>query len=283
MKIAIQGGQASFHHEAALQFFPDRDVEIVECNLFRQVCSALVEGRVDRGIMAIENTLVGSILPNCSLLKDFPLTVIGETYLRIRQHLMALPGQQLEDIKTVRSHPMAILQCSDFLQAHPWMVGEDAFDTADSAKEIREKKLSGIGAIAGRLAAEKYELEILAKSIESQKSNYTRFLVLSHEEESAELSSGKCTLSFSTRHKPGALVDVLAIFKDLGLNLTLIQSVPLAGRPYEYSFHTDFEWGNRTAFDECLDLLKSETSGLHIIGVYSKGELPPEQVLTTTE
>ena len=274
MKVAIQGGQASFHHEAALQYFPDRQVELVECNLFRQVCSALVEGEADRGIMAIENTLAGSILPNCSLLLHTPLSVVGETYLRIRQNLMALPGQTLQDIRLVRSHPMAILQCADFLQLHPWMTGEDASDTADSAKEIQQQQLIGVAAIAGALAAKRYKLEVLAENIECEKSNYTRFLVLSRDKLSDELHSGKCTLSFRARHEPGALVNVLDIFKRLDLNLTLIQSVPLVGRPYEYSFHTDFEWAGRDQFDESIHQLKTATTALHIIGVYKKGQRP---------
>lgn len=274
MKIAIQGGQASFHHAAALQYFTGLTVDLVECSLFSQVCDALAENRANYGIMAIENTVAGTILPNYLLLIEYSLHVVGETHLRIDQNLMALSGQTLADIHTARSHPMALLQCSGFFHDHPAIKPQEAFDTADSAKEIRRDNLKGVAAIAGRLAAELYELEILAPNIENEHTNYTRFLVLSKEKASFVSEPNKATITFSIPHEPGALVDVLKIFGDLGCNLTLIQSVPLAGKPYEYAFCVDFEYEGDKMLQECLNRIRICTDALTLLGAYRRGDKP---------
>jgi prephenate dehydratase len=283
LKIAIQGGQASFHHLATQQHFSKNSIAIAECQTFRQVCDVLQKGKADLAVMAIENILVGSILPNYSLLEEYSFNIIGETFLYIQQHLMALPGQKLEEIKIVRSHPMALLQCSDFLEANPNLKILEAFDTADSAKEIREDNRKHIGAIASREAARKYNLQILAEDIENIKQNYTRFLILSTENNGKNQDADKASISFHLNHHVGALADVLAIFKRNGINLTLIQSVPIPGKIQEYAFHCDLEWENPDAFKETLDEVKSLSEELHVLGIYKGGEKPFNKVKDKSE
>lgn len=272
MKVAIQGGQGSFHHEAALRYFSGQDLELTECNLFNQVCDAITAGSVARGVMAIENTLAGSMLPNYILLMENSLFVVGEIHLRVRQNLMALPNQSLNDIRMVRSHPMALLQCSKFLSSHPVIVAHEAFDTADSARDIRNSQLKGVAAIASHLAAKLYGLEVLAADIENEKANYTRFLILARDRLPQESPADKSTIIFSTRHEPGALVDVLSVFRKLRCNLTLVQSVPMTGRPYEYCFCVDYEWDDRSVFEESLRQLQKVAFAVNLIGVYKRGE-----------
>ncbi|MCB0261180.1 MAG: prephenate dehydratase [Calditrichae bacterium] len=274
MKIAIQGGQASFHHMAARQYFNDSDIGIIECPTFRKLCNTLRDGSADLAVMAIENTLVGSILPNYHLLQTFPVHIIGEIYLHIEQNLMALPGQSLEGIRCVRSHPMALLQCSDFLEQHPGMLGEETADTAESAREIRERGLNGVAAIAGRLAAELYDLEILAERIENLKHNYTRFLILSPTPNHDQISANKASVNFHLRHQVGALADALNIFRDHEINLTLIQSIALPTRPHEYAFHADLEWEQPARFEQAMQQIRTISADLQILGIYQKGERP---------
>ncbi len=271
MRIAIQGGIASFHHAAALNYFPRTPLDLIPCDLFSQVCEAVSDGKADRGIMAIENTLAGSILPNYLLLMAHSLHIVGELHLKIDQNLMAIPGQTLREIHTARSHPMALLQCSDFFHANKWIKPEQSFDTADSARDIRQQNLRGVAAIAGRLAAELYELEIIAANIENQGSNFTRFLILSREMLPSNAGQNKATVTFSIRHQPGALVEALRIFGDLGCNLTLIQSVPITGKPYEYLFCVDFEFDSETEFNTALIRLRQQTDELTLIGTYRRG------------
>ena len=177
MKIAIQGTEASFHHQAAMKFF-DSEFELIECKTFEEVCKVKSEGKCDYGVLAIENTLAGSFLPNYNLLQKYHLRILGEVYLHIEQNLLCLPGQKLEDIKFIRSHPMALLQCSQFLNDHAEIAAIEAFDTAGSAREIKKYLLSDTAAIAGRFAAEKFGLQILRHGIENIKQNHTRFMIL---------------------------------------------------------------------------------------------------------
>jgi len=274
LKIAIQGGPASFHDMAACKYFAEGKIEISPYRTFRQECADLLAGKVDYAVMAIENSLAGCILPNFALLEEMPITIVGETYLQIRQHLMALPGQTLADIESVRSHPMALHQCSEFLEAHPEMRSVETHDTAESAREIRDHELRGVAAIAGDLAAERYRLEILAKSIENIKDNYTRFLVLARAGTVRPEAANKASLSFHVPHEVGALVNVLSIFSEHSVNLGLIQSVPIPGRPDEYAFHVDLEWQDRRDFDRVLGQAANVTRELHVLGEYKAGERP---------
>ncbi|MCK6622066.1 MAG: hypothetical protein HUU32_09275 [Calditrichaceae bacterium] len=275
MKVAIQGGQASFHHLAARQYFNGQEFEMAECRTFRQLCQVLQNGKADRAVMAIENSLLGSILPNYALLQEYSFHISGETYLHIRHNLMALPGQSLKDIRFVCSHPLALLQCSEFLEQHPRLRAQESFDTAESAREIREKLLPGTAAIAGRLAAERYQLTILAEEIENVKQNYTRFLILSRKavRENGAIAD-KTSLNFYLKHRVGALAEALDIFRRCGLNLTLIQSLPVPGRPSEYAFQVDLEGERRKSLEQGIEELRRLSDKIQVLGIYPKGALP---------
>lgn len=274
-RIAIQGGEASFHDMAARAYFTERPIDLIECTTFRQQFVEIVEGRAEYAVMAIENSLAGSILPNYALLEEFPVSIVGETYLPIQQHLMALPGQSLANITTVRSHPMALHQCSRFLHSREHLASIETHDTAQSAQEIREKNLKGVAAIAGRLAAERYQLEILAESIENDKLNYTRFLVLLKETGQPQLDlPNKASLMFHVKDEVGALAKVLNIFRDGALSLALIQSTPIMGRPEEYAFHVDVKWQGESDFANALQKVKKATKELKVLGKYRAGIKP---------
>ncbi len=275
-KVAIQGVQASFHHEAARNYF-GQQVPVVECSTFRALCEALKSGEATMALMAIENTIAGSILPNYALLKEYHLKICGEVYLPIRMNLMALPGVELEDIEQVLSHPMAILQCSDFLNELKVKAVEHE-DTAGAAKKLMEEQMPNTAVIAGMAAAERYQLNVLAKSIETNKQNYTRFLVLNVNSKFPGLANGKETcnkasLCFELGHSVGALAEVLNIFEAFHINLTKIQSVPIVGKPYEYSFHVDIEWGDYRDYEQAIKQVLNSVSTLAVLGEYPKGVL----------
>ena len=276
--IGIQGGKASFHDTAANHYFGE-DIEIVECETFRKLCEVIKLGEVDFALMAIENSIAGSIMPNYSLLKEFNHKVIGEVKLRIMMNLMALPGQKIEDIKKVMSHYMALLQCSDFLNQYPNMEEEKTHDTADSAKIIREKGLEGVAAIAGYRAAKVYDLELLASEIETIKQNFTRFLVLQNNNRTNPVkSSNKAMLSFELPHKVGSLAETLKLIVDHKINLTKIQSVPLIGKPDEYTFYVDCEFAKEENYHECLSQMQDYVLNLHVLGEFQKGEFVYDRI-----
>ncbi len=275
LRVAIQGVKASFHDLAARSFFAQREFVTLPCSSFSLLCKTLKEGQADVAVMAIENSIAGSILPNYSLLETNQFKILGEIYLRIEHSLMALPGQSLEDIKVIQSHPMAILQCEDFLLKHPGMTILEGSDTAKSAQEIQEKNLLGRAAIANELAAQTYNLNLLKKGIESNKQNYTRFLIICRSESYLPVAfSNKASLRFEVSHKPGSLVDILDIFRKASLNLTKLQSVVILGRPYEYSFHLDLEWQDRGIFEETLAIVKQNTNNFILFGIYPRGARP---------
>lgn len=290
LKIGIQGVRASFHDVVARQFFamaqngsnssiaPDSaPVEItpVECSSFKLLCELLASGETDYAIMAIENSIAGSILTNYSLLERYAFKVIGEAYLRIELNLMALPGQSIDDIKMVLSHPMALLQCEEFLLRYPSIKVLETADTAESAKDIKEKQRFGHAAIASRLAAEVYGLDLLETGIETNKQNYTRFLAISRGERfRRDEQCNKSSIRFEVAHRPGSLVNVLHGFDQHGINMTKIQSVPILGRPYEYSFHVDLEWDDRQKYQAALRELASRTINLIHFGEYQRSERP---------
>jgi prephenate dehydratase len=272
MKVAIQGVKASFHDVAARTYFK-QTIEPLECATFRELCESLKAKKCEFALMAIENSIAGSILTNYSLLESFHFSIVGEIYLRIEMNLLALPGEKISNLNFVQSHPMALLQCEDFLHGHPHLKLIESSDTAESAKYIREKNLKGYGAIASRLAAETYNLENLAPGIETNKQNYTRFLVISREPRESS-QANKSSLRFETGHAPGSLVAVLKVFQDNGINMTKIQSVPILGKPYEYSFHVDLEWDNHDSIESALDGMKRKSKGLVSFGNYIRGERP---------
>ncbi|MFQ5605233.1 MAG: prephenate dehydratase [bacterium] len=274
LKIAVQGGRASFHHLAAQKYFSTGKFNLHSCATFRQLCEKLLANQVHYAVMAIENTLVGSILPNYSLLQEYPLHITGETYLHIEQNLMALPEQSITDIHLVRSHPMALLQCSQFLEQHPQLKSMEAFDTAESAREIRQRQLRGVAAIASRQAAKLYDLQILARDIENQKQNYTRFLVLAAQPEANNRCTDKASIHFRVHDEVGALARVLNILAEHQVNLTLIQSIPIPDCPHQYAIHVDVRWQQQAEFQQALRQIKKISREVKILGLYKSGVKP---------
>jgi len=273
LKVAIQGVRASFHDVAARKFFQNRDIQPLEYASFPALGQALARGEADIALMAIENSIAGSILPNYSLLEAHRFKILGEVYLAIEMNLMALPGQSIDQIKTVQSHPMALLQCEDFLLAHPHLQVLEGTDTAESAKNVREKNIKGQAAIASRLAAETYGLEILAASIQSNQQNMTRFLVICRSEDyHPDPRSNKSSIRFEAPDKPGSLVKILEILERHQINMTKLQSVVIPGRPYEYAFHVDLEWQDRTQYDQALAEVAQRANQLLHFGTYPRGE-----------
>jgi prephenate dehydratase len=273
-RIAIQGGYGAFHEIAANRYFENENIEIVPRNTFKDLFKALKQGQVDYGITAIENSIAGSILPNYTLLLESKLSIVGEIYLRIKQNLVALPGQTIKDIKEVRSHPMAILQCQRFFDDHPRIMLIDSMDTALSAKEIADNKTLGAGAISSSQAALKYNLEIIAEGIETHKMNYTRFLILKGKNGVSEVSPdiNKASMTFALAHKIGGLSKVLSILSFYDINLAKVQSMPIVGKDWEYQFFIDIEIDNFTHYKQAIEAIKPFTRDLQIMGEYAKGK-----------
>ncbi len=272
-KIAIQGGFGAFHEIAARHYFETENIEIVPRNTFKDLFKSLKSRQADYGIMAIENSVAGSILPNYTLIMESGKKIIGEIFLRIKQNLVALPGQKISDIKEVYSHSMAILQCQPYFEKFPHIRLIESIDTALSAKEIRENELKGVGAIASHLAAEKYDLEILAESIETNKLNYTRFLILS---DNGDLQNSpdnnKTSIYFSLSHKIGSLSKILSILSYYEMNLTKIQSMPIVGKEWHYHFYADMLYDDEELYRQSLNAIRPFTGELGILGEYKKGK-----------
>lgn len=279
MKVAIQGGPASFHDIAAHNYFGN-GVTTISCLTFRDVCDKLKSGKADLALMAIENSIVGSILTNYSLLEEYKLYIIGEYKLRIKQNLMAIPGQSVDDIKIVRSHYMALGQCEEFFSAHHHMILVETDDTANSARDIAKAQEMGVGAIAGIYAAKLYNLEILSEGIETIKSNYTRFFVLSRNKEYGEKRTNKATLGFVLPHKVGSLAESLKVVVDCELNLTKIQSVPIIGKPDQYTFYIDCMWDSYEQMQRCYLKIKSLILNLNVLGEYKSWELDYDNTIS---
>jgi len=221
LKVAIQGITASFHEVAALTYF-DQPIETVECLSFHALCESLKHNQCDYAVMAIENSIAGSILPNYFLLQEYHFSIVGELYLPIHMHLLALPGVKLEDIRSIESHPMAIRQCTEFLHKLNGVEIRESDDTALSAQKVKLKKLKDTAAIANEHAAKKFGLQILEKRIETNKKNFTRFLILTKKNGTAK-ESNKASLCFEVANEVGSLADVLMAFKENSINLTKIQ------------------------------------------------------------
>lgn len=275
-KIAIQGSYGAFHEIAAKYYFGEEKVKIVPRNTFKELMHSVKKGHVDYGIMAIENTVAGSIISNYRLLIDANEKIVGEIYLRIKQNLLALPGQKIEDIKEVYSHPMAILQCEVFFEKYPHIRLIESVDTALSAKEIKEKQLRGVGAIGSALAGEMYGLEVLNESIETNKMNYTRFLILKIDDTQGngikKEMINKASIHFSLAHKIGSLSKILSIFSYYDINLSKIESVPIIGKDWEYQFFVDVEFDNYVVYKKALNAVEPFMSNLRILGEYAKGK-----------
>jgi prephenate dehydratase len=271
-RISIQGFEGSFHQVAARQFFGN-DVEIICCSTFREVVKiASDKNESNGGIMAIENSLAGSILPNYNLLQKSHLKIVGEVYLKINQNLLINPGVKLEDIREVHSHPMALLQCMDYLEKYNWKLIETE-DTALSAKHIHQHRSKHIAAIASKLAAELYQLQVLAPNIHTLKNNYTRFLVLERPESAIDVEDAdKASVNFQTDHSKGSLAKVLSKIAEGDNNLSKLQSFPIPGSDWKYSFHADLEFQNLDQFNKVIKDIEPITEALRIYGVYKKGK-----------
>lgn len=270
--VAIQGYEGSFHHLAARTLF-GKKVEVMPCATFREVVTAAADpGTAGRGLMAIENSIAGSILPNYNLLQKSTLRVAGELYLHISQHLLVNPGVKLDDIREVHSHTMALQQCYGYLDKYKWKLVETD-DTALSAKLVHQHKNRHTAAIASKLAAELFDLDIIAPNIHTLKNNYTRFLVLERKDEGQEPDDAdKASINFHTDHSRGSLAKVLAKIADGGINLSKLQSFPIPGSDFRYSFHADLEFDDRATFHRVIKAITPLTEELKVYGVYKKGE-----------
>ncbi len=257
---------------AAQQFFGS-EVEVITCATFREVIRVAADKNASEGgVMAIENSIAGSILPNYNLLQKSGLRVIGEIYLQIGQQLLVNPGVKLEDIREVHSHHMALLQCIDFLEKHPaWKLVETE-DTALSAKHLHQHRSRHTAAIASRLAADLFGLEILAPDIQTMKNNYTRFLILQREDEAVAVDDpDKASVNFHTDHSRGSLARVLTKIAEGGINLSKLQSFPIPGSEWEYSFHADMEFESIGQFQRVIEAIRPITAELKVYGTYKKG------------
>lgn len=271
-RVAIQGFAGSFHEEAARRYYGGNFAEmpqIVECSTFDGLYKAMEQGVADCAIMAIENTISGGLLPNFELLRKYSQKIKGEIYLHIHQNLMALPGQKLEDIREVRSHYMAINQTREFFETRcPWMRMVEAEDTAKSAADLAEQKLMGVGAVASKLAAQMYGLEILEPEIETFKTNFTRFLILDDAIEVPEDKINKASICFTLPHKPGSLAHILTILSFYDMNLTRVQSLPIPGKQWQYFFYIDIRFEDYERYQQALSAVRPLIDDINILGEY---------------
>lgn len=273
-RVSIQGYAGAFHEIAARHCFQDETLEIIPAHTFSDLVEQVEKGEdSDIGLMAIENTLAGSLMSNYSLLNEAKLKITGEVFLRIKQNLLVLPGQKIEDLKEVHSHPIAIAQCREFFAQYPHIRLVETVDTALSAKLVKEQQLKSVGAIASTLAAELYGLEVLAAGIETNKKNHTRFLVLERREEIVPSpDADKVSLCFSVNHEVGGLYRVLGVLAAYNANLTKIQSAPIIGKPWEYMFFLDFVSEGDLSYEQAIEAIRPLTHTLHVMGVYHRGE-----------
>ncbi|QCR23055.1 prephenate dehydratase [Pontibacter sp. SGAir0037] len=277
IKIAIQGGPASFHDTAARQYFSQDVVDILPCDSFVELCDALQDGTVDYAVMAIVNALAGSILTNYSLLQHHNFSIIGERWLSIDQNLIALPGTKLQDIHTVSSHPVALLQCGNFLKHHAHMLPQESSDTADSVRAIKEKNLAGAAAIASKQAAILYDMEILEPNIADRKDNYTRFLVLSREPQKSKAKpADKASLILQVPHVGSSLGAVINKLYLLDMHISQIQSIPAPPLNTNHNVAIDLEHPDLNKLLVAIEELRPLVLDLQILGLYHTAENPLE-------
>jgi prephenate dehydratase len=271
--IAIQGIKGSFHHEVAQLYFSD-NAEVVECVSFDGTVESLLKGDSDYSVMALENSIAGSIIPNYALIDTHNLHIVGEHYLDIQHHLMALNGQSIDEILEVHSHPMALLQCKLFFKDFPLIKLVEAKDTADVAKQIMEKNLKGIAAIASKNAARLYGLNILAASIQTIKQNETRFVIVKREHDVIEQKGlNKASLKFELDHKRGSLATILNVLSDCKLNLTKIQSLPKIETPWKYAFFVDVTFHDYKDYEKASAIMQLMAENFKVLGEYKNARL----------
>tara|TARA_R110002153_G_scaffold62253_2_gene167450 strand:- start:1936 stop:2763 length:828 start_codon:yes stop_codon:yes gene_type:complete len=268
LKIAIQGIKGSNHHQVAKDCYGD-DIELVECLSFDELVDKLLSKEADQGVMAIENSIAGSIIPNYALVNHNDLHIIGEYYLNIHHNLMVLKGQKISDISEVSSHPMALLQCKEYFRQYPHIKLVEDVDTAETAKRIQEQKLAHVAAIAPKVAAELYGLDIVANDIQTIKNNATRFIIVQTKNDALpEAEITKASIRFITDHKRGSLAAVLNVMSDCRLNLTKIQSLPVIETPWKYAFFVDVTFNDFADFTKAKSLLNIMAEDFKVLGEY---------------
>jgi len=276
--IAIQGYKGCFHQEAAAKYFGSTDLSVLECDTFNKLGEAIDDEVVPIGIMAIENSIAGSILQNYRILRESDFTIVGEVFLRIVHNLMALPGERTDSLKEASSHPMAINQCLQFFKQHPHIKLVESNDTALSAKLVSENKLKGFAAIASKTAAQLYDLEILNAGIETSKINYTRFFIIQKNEGTIDHDEvNKASIYLRVLDKPGCLLKVLKIIEDQNTNISKLQSYPVLGKVSEYFFHLDLEFAHYEQYKNIMDRLQDVTMELKELGSYKKATVYDNQ------
>lgn len=275
-RIAIQGEIGSFHDVASHCYFEREDIELICCNTFEEVFEEMKKDSNTIAMVAIENTIAGSLLHNYELLRDSGMQIVGEHKLRISHSIMCLPDEDWDDIKEVNSHPVALMQCRDFLKKHAGLKVVETDDTAGAARDISKKVLKGHAAICSKSAAPLYGMKVLEEGIETNKHNFTRFLVLADpwmaEELSVPSQSNKASIVFSLPHNEGSLSQVLSIFSFYNINLTKIQSLPIIGREWEYMFYIDVMYNDYTRYRQSIDAVRPLTKQLKILGEYKEGK-----------
>jgi len=266
--VAIQGIKGSFHHIVSQQYFENK-IPVKECLTFDKAVDAVISKDCDAAIIAIENSIAGSIIPNYALIDSHHLHIVGEYYLDIQHNLMALNGQNIEEIKEVYSHPMALLQCKKFFRKHPHIKLVEDKDTAEVARRIQENKLKGIAAVASKMAAEIFDLTILAKSIQTIEHNETRFVVVKRKNsEIPENQINKASLKFELDHKRGSLATILNVMSDCQLNLTKIQSLPKIDTPWKYAFFVDVTFDKYEDYGKAKSIMSIMAQDFKILGEY---------------
>ena len=275
-KIAIQGVPGSFHDIAAHKFFPNEEIELICCDTFEEIFNHIQEDSSVIGLIAIENTIAGSLLHNYELLRDSGTTIVGEHKLRIKHNCVCLPEDDWDTLTEIHSHPVALAQCHNFLKRHPQIKVVEADDTAKSAEVIQTNHMKGHAAICSKYAAELYGMKVLEEGIETNKHNFTRFLVVADTWRADDLrnrsQSNKATIVFSLPHNEGSLSQVLSIFSFYKINLTKIQSLPIIGREWEYLFYVDVIFTDYLRFRQSIDAVSPLTRELKILGEYAEGE-----------
>ena len=272
-KIAIQGIKGSFHHQVAQEYF-QQEYDMDECMSFDDVVKSLIKNQAQKGVMALENSIAGSIIPNYALIDNNNLHIIGEHYLDIHMNLMVLKGQKIEDIKEVHSHPIALLQCAVFFSQYPHINLVESGDTAETARRIQEQKLTGIGAVAAPIAAKLYDLEILVAGIHTVQSNKTRFVILkTQNKELPQEEINKASIKFELDDTAGSLATVLNVMNNCKLNLTKIQSMPIIETPFQYSFFVDVIFEKYKHYEKAKNILILMTTHFKVLGEYKNGRL----------
>ena len=266
-KVAIQGIKGSYHHQVATEYF-ENEIEIIEFLSFDEVANSIVQSHCDFGVMAIENSIAGSIIPNYALIDKLNLNINGEYYININHQLMAISGSKFEDLEIVASHPMALLQCKNFFKKYPKITLVEDKDTAEVAYRIQIEKIKNMGAIASVNGAKLYELNILCKDIQTIKNNETRFVIISKNSKDHDKGNNKASIKFSLSHRTGSLATILNILKDCNLNLTKIQSLPIIEIPWKYSFFIDTTFELYDNLKVALKLIDDKSESLKVLGIY---------------